>query len=208
MIYGVCTNQPANCAKARSRELVGMPRPDTRCPEPGCGKPLLPAPGRSTRSAWRSLPLIAAGVIGLSVAGGAIYVLTRPDQNDTPSQPPAPYSKLEDKHSTPKNSTPEKSTPKNSTPENSTPKNSTTQPHVGAQPAPPVETQPPSHRPMRELPRSAGQSCEEIARTWTPEDPRLSTCDGLVQDECRRIRRCLKINDPTSGPGTTKDSAR
>lgn len=92
MNYGICTNEPSRCARARSRQPSLMSGPDPRCPEPGCGRPLRAeraGTGPTAQRAQRSMaPVILLGIVAAAaLAAGGVKYFRRPA---TPAPKPGP----------------------------------------------------------------------------------------------------------------------
>jgi hypothetical protein len=277
MIYGVCTNQPTSCARARSRELIAMKGPDTRCPEPSCGKPLLPVPDGATERRRSAIRLVGVAIVGVALLGVGYVMFGRPDSGSAAaapttgtnlSSPAGSGSSLGSAGQPSPNATPPLPTGESGTAAAARP--SPTGESGTATAAPPNkdcqrdwatvtvndplwtacaqqanasyrkrhdyidqlkrtdwttvapdsrlltdcagwtpceqarDRRPPAVRPHAG-PRKVPATCAEIAQLWEPEDPELSTCQGLLPDDCRRIKRCLKVNGVDTGPGIKKD---
>jgi hypothetical protein len=236
MIYGICTNQPARCTRARSRELIAMPNPDTRCPEPGCGKPLLPAPS-SPHSAGRRISQLAAVVLGVALLGGFGFAALRgsgggPGSGDlgsgsaalgsgsaalgSGSAAPGSGSSGNANRPTGAESVSSAARGSASVPAPTAPARGSAseanlkpeRPAIDAGSArKPAERPVPVIRPPRPVPEDSPplpRGCE-IARGWDPQDSRLSTCEGVAENDCRRIKRCLGVYDSNMGPGIKKN---
>lgn len=230
MIYGICTNQPARCTRARSRELLAMPNPDTRCPEPGCGKPLLPAPS-GPGSVGRRVSQLAAVVLGVALLGGVGFAALRSGGGSGSGGPgsgePGSGSAASSSGSSggsasrPTGVNPASGPASNgaaSVPAPSAPGGGSAseavkpeRPAIDAGPArkpaerpAPVVRTPRTVQPVQEDAPPLPRGCE-IARGWDPQDSRLSTCEGVAEDTCRRIKRCLGVYDSNLGPGIKKD---
>lgn len=201
MKYGVCTNQPSLCRRAAARELMPMTAPDTRCPEPGCGKPLLPAPAGTTPKS--SLSLVVIAIATLLVAGGAAgYFLYHRDQKDekivTETKTPATQPAIETP--TAKAST---TLLPSATSDNATPS------HPSATITSPAPTQPIDTH-AAEVAKAANNcshvnwqtaSCSTVGQCWQPESASLSSCEGLSPAACSHIRSCLGVAPVDAGPG-------
>lgn len=203
MKYGVCTNQPSLCRRAAARDLMPMPAPDTRCPEPGCGKPLLPAPGGGTihkRSPSMLVIAIASTLVVVGVGGYFLYQRNQPRDQKAVTELVAPAMQPAIASPTPKPlQQPIIETPPVKPPV--TP--------GGAATITPAPMQP-AHQPVAEVRKSADRcnqanwaaaSCDAIERCWQPESPSLSSCEGLSSSACSHIRICLGVAPSDTGPG-------
>jgi hypothetical protein len=202
MKYGVCTNQPSLCRRAAARELMPMTEPDTRCPEPGCGKPLLPAPsGSTTAKSSKSILIIAIATL-LAVGGGGGYFLYHRNQQDektvTKINVPAKQPAIGNPATIPA------TTPMPSVTSDSAAPGQTTTTKIS--PAPRQSKD--GH--VAEMPKSADNcshvnwqtaSCSTIAQCWQPESASLSSCEGLSPGACSHIRSCLGVAPVDVGPG-------
>ncbi len=180
MKYGVCTNQPSLCRRAAARDLMPMSDPDTRCPEPGCGKPLLPAPGGNTATGWKpSLGIIVVIIALLGGVAGGYYAYQQ--KNETHTSPDEKPKKSD-------SGAKEKQLPQ-----------------ALPIPVPKDHANEVSEiRPSREKCKQANwdlASCEVILQCWQPESPTLSSCEGLSPKGCKQIKRCLGVAPSDVGPG-------
>lgn len=212
MKYGVCTNQPSLCRRAATRDLMPMPAPDTRCPEPGCGKPLLPAPGGGTTTKRAPSMGVTAVAVALIVVGAGGYFLYQRNEK-TSVEPAAPVAQPATVSPTPQpvqqpvveipQNKPQRTTESSVTPGSAAPAHT---PAATIAPSPP-KSEP---RPVVEMRKSADRcnqtdwaaaSCDMVRQCWEPESPRLSSCEGLGPKACSHIKMCLGVVPADVGPG-------
>jgi hypothetical protein len=201
MKNGICTNQPSLCKRAAARELMPMPAADTRCPEPGCGKPLLPAPGGAGRARSTPIvPIIAVAGLVLALIGAGIY-LRKANDSSSIATTPAPAVTVK----TPPGTAVANSPPQSKPDPNSFTVNPVTHEQPGpAEPAAP-QAIPPAPKP-KPRPTSAVSAKPPECRSanWTsascslvetcfnePESPTL--CAGLDAAACRHVSSCLGV---------------
>jgi len=214
MKQGICTNQPSQCRRAAARLLMPMPDPDTRCPEPGCGKPLLPVPVGNRRAGTPSLAAAAALAV-LVLAGGswALYGrIKEPKASGPPLASAGPTASDVAGSSSPAIRASASTASTRATDAEAVdelrPKETTTgsAPEsipVSAQPTTPGTQSKPGTQALGATPKPLatacavakweGATCEQVSGCWKPEDPRLTECDHLGMEACKRIRRCLGL---------------
>lgn len=193
MIYGIFTNRAATSTRLRSREfppltavvlgvaLLGGLGGAALCgcesrPEPGSAAPASGGPGAARGAS-------SSGANHERGAGPA----SGPESRAPASEPVAPASGHD-----------------RGSGANLEPSRLAIDPRPTGKPTeqagPSARRSPPAPASSLSLPRGC-----DIARGWEPEDSRLSTCEGIADEDCRRIKRCLGIQDSNMGPGIKKN---
>lgn len=221
--YGICTNQPSLCTRAKARVPTEMTAPDTRCPE--CGKPLLPVPGLPGEKKGGLPPVaIIAGVVvvgalaaglfwmgrgtpsaSLSSSGAASVPVTAsapppPDMgasSTASASAPAPFKSPFDTPASAPEPPPAPSSPPPA-PAADTHHKSDRKPDGGGAAVVKPTRWPYPDACTRAVPNWAGASCAQIKSCWKFDDwaADIEACSGLSPEVCAHIKSCGAL--PTS----------
>jgi hypothetical protein len=214
MTFGICTNHPSNCPRAKSHERISMEEHGTRCPEPGCGMPLLPV--EETPAAWRRrLPAGVAAVVAvvaLLVGYEVFYQMftTRPPSttvsgltSGSSESQPAPdqgtSTALADDPALLALTHGSAASEDASSNSDSDSSQAVNEGGTGGASAAAVSLSSGANECSKELVVWDHASCPLVTKCWMPEDE----CD-LSNEACRHINDCLGVQNVATNPGVQK----